>query len=194
MPHVKETIVPVTRPCARGSMPSCNANDVHLPHWLGSGHEWHINCLEMLAVFQALKHFLLDPRGHHVLVRTDNMLWSLTSTARGVCAHAPFTGWRARSFCGPRGNCSHWRQFTSMGTLIRKQTSCRDRGWGPGNRFYTPRWWCRFGRSSSEPCERLLHFEAAAVITAGAFILPGRYVISAGDVSRDSLGWITHVC
>ncbi len=41
-------------------------------------------------------------------------------------------------------------------------------------------------------CERLLHFEAAAVITAGAFILPGRYVISAGDDSRDYLGRITH--
>ncbi len=38
--------------------------------------------------------------------------------------------------------------------------------------------------------------EFAAVITAGDFILPGRYIISAGDVSRDSLGriWITHVC
>ncbi len=43
------------------------------------------------------------------------------------------------------------------------------------------------------PCERFLHFEAAAVSTAGAFILPGRYIISAGDVSRDSLGRITHV-
>ncbi len=27
---------------------------------------------EMQAVFQALKHFLPDLRGHHVLVRTDN--------------------------------------------------------------------------------------------------------------------------
>ncbi len=42
------------------------------------------------------------------------------------------------------------------------------------------------------PCEHFLHFEAAADSTAGAFILPGRYVISAGDVSRDSLGRITH--
>ncbi len=86
-PHVKETIVPVTRPCARGSMPSCNANDVHLPHWLGSGHEWHINCLEMLAVFQALKHFLLDPRGHHVLVRTDNTsVVSYINCQGGLCS------------------------------------------------------------------------------------------------------------
>ncbi|KAI2645612.1 hypothetical protein H4Q32_026576 [Labeo rohita] len=33
---------------------------------------WHINCLEMLAVFRALKHFLPDLIGHHVLVRTNN--------------------------------------------------------------------------------------------------------------------------
>lgn len=32
----------------------------------------HINCLEMLAVFQALRHFFPQVRGHHVLVKTDN--------------------------------------------------------------------------------------------------------------------------
>ncbi|KAL0201376.1 hypothetical protein M9458_004563, partial [Cirrhinus mrigala] len=31
-----------------------------------------INCLEMLAAFRALKHFLPDLRDRHVLVRTDN--------------------------------------------------------------------------------------------------------------------------
>ncbi len=40
--------------------------------WSGSHLTWHINWLEMLAVFQALKHFLPDLRDHHVLVRTDN--------------------------------------------------------------------------------------------------------------------------
>ncbi|KAL0173812.1 hypothetical protein M9458_029780, partial [Cirrhinus mrigala] len=46
----------------------------HLAHGLWSGHQltWHINCLEMLAVFLALKHFLPDLRDCHVLVRTDN--------------------------------------------------------------------------------------------------------------------------
>ncbi|XP_067241145.1 uncharacterized protein [Chanodichthys erythropterus] len=34
---------------------------------------WHINRLEMMAVFLALKHFLPDLRDYHVLVRTDNM-------------------------------------------------------------------------------------------------------------------------
>ncbi len=42
--------------------------------WEGPHLMWHINCLEMLAVFKALKHFLPDRRGHHVLVRTDNTL------------------------------------------------------------------------------------------------------------------------
>ncbi|XP_043116738.1 LOW QUALITY PROTEIN: uncharacterized protein LOC122360307, partial [Puntigrus tetrazona] len=43
-------------------------------HGLWSDHhqKWHINLLEMLAVFRALKHFLPDLKGHHVLVHTDN--------------------------------------------------------------------------------------------------------------------------
>ncbi|KAI2665856.1 Transposon Ty3-G Gag-Pol polyprotein [Labeo rohita] len=46
----------------------------HPARGLWSGHQltWHINCLEILAVFQALKHFLPDLRARHVLVRTDN--------------------------------------------------------------------------------------------------------------------------
>ncbi|KAI2644944.1 Transposon Ty3-I Gag-Pol polyprotein [Labeo rohita] len=46
----------------------------HPARGLWSGHHltWHINRLEMLAVFQALKHFLPDLRDRHVLVRTDN--------------------------------------------------------------------------------------------------------------------------
>ncbi len=46
----------------------------HPARGLWSGHHltWHINCLEMLAVFRALKHFLPDLRNHNVLVCTDN--------------------------------------------------------------------------------------------------------------------------
>ncbi|KAI2642984.1 enzymatic polyprotein [Labeo rohita] len=40
--------------------------------WSGRHLTWHINCLEMLAVFRVLKHFLPDLIGRHVLVRTDN--------------------------------------------------------------------------------------------------------------------------
>ncbi|KAI2662472.1 Retrovirus-related Pol polyprotein from transposon 17.6 [Labeo rohita] len=68
-------------PCRRITL----ATDASLTGWgaVMSGHParglwssrhltWHINCLEMLAVFRALKHFLLDLIGHHVLVRADN--------------------------------------------------------------------------------------------------------------------------
>ncbi len=40
--------------------------------WSGRHLMWHINYLEMLDVFRALKHFLPDLRNRHVLVRTDN--------------------------------------------------------------------------------------------------------------------------
>ncbi len=40
--------------------------------WRGHLLEWHINCLEMMALFRALKYFLQQLRGYHVLVRVDN--------------------------------------------------------------------------------------------------------------------------
>ncbi|KAI2666023.1 Transposon Ty3-I Gag-Pol polyprotein [Labeo rohita] len=40
--------------------------------WRGHHLNWHINCLEMMAVFQALKYFLQQLRGFHVLVRVDS--------------------------------------------------------------------------------------------------------------------------
>ncbi|KAI2655953.1 Transposon Tf2-6 polyprotein [Labeo rohita] len=48
--------------------------------WSGCHLSWHINCLEMLAIFQALKYFLPDLRDRHVLVRTERL--STTSTNR----------------------------------------------------------------------------------------------------------------
>ncbi|XP_048030341.1 uncharacterized protein LOC125257733 [Megalobrama amblycephala] len=48
--------------------------DGHSTQGLWNEHHlsWHINCLEMMAVFLALRVFLPDLRGHHVLVRSDN--------------------------------------------------------------------------------------------------------------------------
>ncbi|KAI2668522.1 Transposon Tf2-11 polyprotein [Labeo rohita] len=66
--HVEETLVLVSGPGAGSSLSQRNASDRRIPHQL----TWHINCLEMLAVFLALKHFLPDLRDRHVLVRTDN--------------------------------------------------------------------------------------------------------------------------
>ncbi len=41
--------------------------------WTGEFLSWHINCLELRVVFLALMYFLPVLRGHHIIVRTDNM-------------------------------------------------------------------------------------------------------------------------
>ncbi len=71
--------------------------------------------------------------------------WSLTSTTRGVCARARCTNWHTRSSCGPRTSSSHWEHCIFLGTWMWDQTYCRDRGRGPGNGCFTPRWWSRYG-------------------------------------------------
>ncbi|KAI2644689.1 Retrovirus-related Pol polyprotein from transposon 17.6 [Labeo rohita] len=83
-------------PCRRVTL----ATDASLTGWgaVMSGHParglwssrhltWHISCLEMLAVFRALKHFLPDLIGHHVLVRTDNTAVDKLLSLRAV--HVP---------------------------------------------------------------------------------------------------------
>ncbi|KAI2657251.1 enzymatic polyprotein [Labeo rohita] len=83
-------------PCCRVTL----ATDVSLTGWgaVMSGHParslwssrhltWHISCLEMLAMFRALKHFLPDLIGHHVLVRTDNTAVDKPLSLRAV--HVP---------------------------------------------------------------------------------------------------------
>ncbi|KAL0168322.1 hypothetical protein M9458_036544, partial [Cirrhinus mrigala] len=77
--HVEETVVPKSGPGIGSSLPPCHAGDRCILQRMGCGHEWpgrhlswHINCLEMLAIFRALKYFLPDLRDRHVLVRTDS--------------------------------------------------------------------------------------------------------------------------
>ncbi len=56
--------------------------------WSGRHLTWHINCLEMLAMFRALKQFLPDLRDHHVLVRTDSTaVVSYINHQGGLCSH-----------------------------------------------------------------------------------------------------------
>ncbi|MCJ8738081.1 hypothetical protein PDJAM_G00031590 [Pangasius djambal] len=43
--------------------------------WSGRHLTWHINCLEMLAVFLALRHFLPDLRDRHVLEHGSGLLY-----------------------------------------------------------------------------------------------------------------------
>ncbi|KAL0169055.1 hypothetical protein M9458_037277, partial [Cirrhinus mrigala] len=67
-------------PCRRVTL----ATDASLTGWgvVMSGRPaqglWHINCLEMLAVFRALKYFLPDPRDRHVVYYINHQ--------RGLCS------------------------------------------------------------------------------------------------------------
>ncbi len=117
--------------------------------WKDHHLSWRINRLDMLAVFLALKNFLTDLRGHHVLVRSDN-----TSVVSYINHQG---GLRSRPLCKLACQILLWsqRKLLSLratcipGPTIQEQTSCRDRGWGPGNGGSTPRWWSWCGRSSA---------------------------------------------
>ena len=60
-------------------------------HWSTQESPLHINCLEMLAVENALSRFLPLIRGHHVLIRSDNMtVVSYLNRQGGVRSRNPF--------------------------------------------------------------------------------------------------------
>ncbi len=80
----------------------------------------HINRLEMLAVFLALKNFLADFRGHHVLVHSDNTSVVSYINHQGVCGHVHFANWCAKYSCGPKGSCCLFKQLTSRGPTIKE--------------------------------------------------------------------------
>ncbi len=113
--NVEETLVPV--PGSHVGSSSQETIDRCLSHgwgailegrsrqglWKDHHLSWHINRLEMLAIFLAIKNFLADLRGHHVLVRSDNTSVVSFVHHQGVCGHVHFANWRAKSSCGPKG-------------------------------------------------------------------------------------------
>ncbi len=72
--------------------------------WTGEFLSWHINCLELRAVFLALMHFLPVLGEHHIIVRTDNMAVVSHINRQGVHGRAPWTGLGAVFSFGPRAN------------------------------------------------------------------------------------------
>ncbi len=133
---------------SRSVLSSQDANDRRFPHGLGCGlgwpsspgiwrgHllEWHINCLEMMALFRALKYFLQQLRGYHVLVRVDNTAVSLLHKSPGRTAFAPpEQASAAGSASGtgqvpvPQGDL-HPRAY-ECGSRLAVQTSCDTWEW-----------------------------------------------------------------
>ncbi|KAL0202504.1 hypothetical protein M9458_000522, partial [Cirrhinus mrigala] len=114
--HVEETLVLVSGPGAGSSLSPRNASDRRVPHrhparGLWSGHQltWHINCLEMLTAFQALKHFLPDLRDRHVLVRTDNTAVVYYINHQGGLRSCPLYKLAHQILCTSQG-ISAWEQ------------------------------------------------------------------------------------
>ncbi len=112
---------------------STNGHDECIPDRLGRGLRgqtgvrsldeeflsWHINCLELRAIFLALIHFLPSLRGCHVIVRTDSSI--PYNLPRG------FTGMHTVSSFGLRTSSSPWERFTSWTS---QPTFCGDRSSG----------------------------------------------------------------
>ncbi len=96
--------------------------------WKDHHLSWHINRLEILAVFLALKNFLADLRGHHVLVRSDNTSVVSYINHQGVYGHVYFANWHAKFSCGPKGGCCIFEQHTSRGPQCRSIHPVRDSG------------------------------------------------------------------
>ncbi len=137
------TLGPTLGPCCRRKMLTTDASltgwgavlDGRPAQGIWRGHllEWHINCLEMMALFRALKYFLQQLRGYHVLVRVDNTAGSLLHKSPGRTAFAPpEQASAAGSASGtgqvpvPQGDL-HPRAY-ECGSRLAVQTSCDT--WG----------------------------------------------------------------
>ncbi len=79
---------------------------------------WHINYLEILAVFLALKNFLADLRGHHILIHSDNTSVVSYINHQGGLWSRPLANWHAKSPCGPKESRCLCEQLTSRGSKI----------------------------------------------------------------------------
>ncbi len=140
--NVEETLVPVPGSRVGSFMSSQDANDRCLSHRLGSNLRGTFKSGSVegplslmahqlsgkLAVFLAIKNFLADLRGHHVLVHSDNKSVVSYINHQGDLRSLPLANWRAKSSRGPKGSCCLFEQLTPRGSTIYEQTSCRDRG------------------------------------------------------------------
>ncbi len=93
--------------------------------WKDHHLSWHTNRLKILAVFLALKNFLADLRGHHVLVHSDN-----TSVVSYINNQG---GLRSRPLCKLACQILLW----SQGKLLLHKLSCLHPG-GPQYRSRHP--------------------------------------------------------
>ncbi len=116
--------------------------------WKDHHLSWHINCLEMLAVFLALKNFLADLRDHHVLLHKSPGGFEVTSTLQTGLPNLPVVPREvvvSSSSLHPGGPRYRSRHPVETGAEVR-EIEAPPRGGGAdieGVRPYTSRSVCR---------------------------------------------------
>ncbi|KAJ8009614.1 hypothetical protein DPEC_G00090730 [Dallia pectoralis] len=119
--------------------------------WRGHQLSWHINWLEMLAVYQALKHFLPDLRGHHVLVRSDNTSVVFYINHQGGLRSRPLYNLARQVLLWSHGKLLSLRAIFIPGYLNQGADTLSRQGPRPGERRLHPEvvelLWSHFGRA-----------------------------------------------
>ncbi|KAL0153258.1 hypothetical protein M9458_051433, partial [Cirrhinus mrigala] len=108
---------------------------------------WHINCLEMLAVFRALKHFLPDLIGRHVLVRTDNTAVVYYKSHQGGLRSHPLYKLALQILVWSQGKLLLLRAVRVPGDLNMGADVLSRQGPRPGEWMLHPEIWRVFGQA-----------------------------------------------
>ncbi len=116
-----------------------------------------INRLEMLAVFLALKNFLADLRGHHVLVHSDN-----TSVVSYINHQG---GLRSRPLCKLACQILLWFQGKLLSLRVAYIPGAHNIG---ADILSTPRWWSWYGGSSARHKWICLHLKRRLAVHSGS--------------------------
>ncbi|KAJ8002107.1 hypothetical protein DPEC_G00176370 [Dallia pectoralis] len=135
--------------------------------WRGHQLSWHINWLEMLAVYQALKHFLPDLRGHHVLVRSDNTSVVFYINHQGGLRSRPLYNLARQVLLWFHGKLLSLRTIFIPGYLNQGADTLSRQGPRPGSGDSIPRWWSSFGRTPVGPKWTYLRPERRHTVLCG---------------------------
>ncbi len=115
--------------------------------WQAQHSSRHINCLEMLAVYKALRSFLPELSGHHVLIRADNMSVVSYLNHQGGLRSRPLCRLAHQILLWSKGKLSSLRAMYVPGDQNRGADILSRQGLRPGEwRLHPPRWWSRYAR------------------------------------------------
>ncbi len=171
--------------------------------WKDHHLSWHINCLEMLAVFFALKNFLADLRDHHVLLHKSPGGFEVTSTLQTGLPNLPVVPREvdvSSSSLHPGGPRYRSRHPVETGAEVRG-IEAPPRGGGAdieGVRPYTSRSVCRERRltfHSGSPSRIQIGCNGADVVKASSVcISPDRSAPGSPGESSPGPGSTTSHC